>query len=78
MKVIQLMIVIKILILIRMTVIINVDNNDNNSYNNHTEVMLIVLAKIVIMKILIAYKKSLGNEIVAGPLWEKVGLAFPQ
>ena len=78
MKVIQLMIVIKILILIRMTVIINVDNNDNNSYNNHTEVMLIVLAKIIIMKILIAYKKTLGNEIVAGPLREKVGLAFPQ
>lgn len=78
MKVIQLMIVIKILILIRMTVIINVDNNDNNSYNNHTEVMLIVLAKIIIMKILIAYKKTLGNEIVVGPLREKVGLAFPQ
>lgn len=78
MKVIQLMIVIKILILIRVTVIINVDNNDNNSYNNHTEVMLIVLAKIIIMKILIAYKKTLGNEIVVGPLREKVGLAFPQ
>ena len=78
MKVIQLMIVVKILILIRMTVIINVDNNDNNSYNNHTEVMLIVLAKIIIMKILIAYKKTLGNEIVVGPLREKVGLAFPQ
>lgn len=78
MKVIQLMIVIKILILIRMTVIINVDNNDNNSYNNHTEVMLIVLAKIIIMKILIAYKKTLGNKIVVGPLREKVGLAFPQ